>query len=179
LQHDFMDACTEARLAFDDCERSSRDVLANLTGMARFLMASKTELALNYFDRCAVAVAGVSERAASVAQRFRDLGAKDMVLPDSDKHQCSKALGEAALFWERIGKFCSLLNSTGFQADVAMLKDSPDEMIQMLRTDDATKQNAIAAYASWSAFAAVSKRYQDETGKLLQTVKQDFESNPH
>jgi hypothetical protein len=89
----------------------------------------------------------------------------------------ANVLDDAALFWEQMQRFCSALNSGGFQAKVAILKKYPDDMIDAFRTDNATKKSVVVYYASWMAISQVTKAYQVKAAAVRETMKKHFEEN--
>jgi hypothetical protein len=89
----------------------------------------------------------------------------------------ANVLDDAALFWTQMQKFCSALKSSGFQADVNMLKSDPDEMINLFRTDNDIKANVVIYYASWMAISLVTKQYQVKAAEVREVMKKHFEEN--
>jgi hypothetical protein len=89
----------------------------------------------------------------------------------------ANVLDDAALFWTQMQKFCSALNSSGFQADVNMLKSDPDEMINLFRTDNDIKANVVIYYASWIAISQVTKQYQVKAAEVREVMAKHFEEN--
>jgi hypothetical protein len=89
----------------------------------------------------------------------------------------ANVLDDAALFWTQMQKFCSAMNSRGFQHNVNMLKSSPDELVSVFRTDPTVKKNCVIYYASWMAIALVTKQYQVKANEVREVMKKHFEEN--
>ena len=89
----------------------------------------------------------------------------------------ANVLDDAALFWEQMQRFCSAMNSGGFQSKVAILKKHPDQMVNVFRSDNATKKSVVVYYASWMAISQVTKAYQVKAAAVRETMTKHFEEN--
>jgi hypothetical protein len=155
----------------DERAKSARDLEMQILKMQQEMQTARIEQA-SLLAKFAVELTNVKDAtkitAATVYSLYIAIGALKKV---------ANVLDDAGMFWRQMEKFCSALNSAGFQADVAMLKDAPNDMIDMFRSDVPTKQNVVIYYASWLAIAVVTKQYQTAANNVRETMKKHFEEN--
>lgn len=155
----------------DERAKGARDLEMEILRMQEKAQTSRITQA-SLLARFAIELTNVKDAsqvtAATVYSLYLAIGALKKV---------ANVLDDAALFWTQMQKFCSAMNSRGFQHNVNMLKNDPDELVSVFRSDPTIKKNCVIYYASWMAIAQVTQQYQVKAAEVRDVMKKHFEEN--